>query len=233
MLQFIPENREKIVCRRDGTLRHSEPSAGENLACVVSFILIHYFLIAANVWFAIFTYAWYSLTKDRGMFHDHFLTKFFFRHKNVNLFLKFHHLGSVRNRIDTERFYFHLIAWALPFALTVTIMVLSEVDSSSMIGICFVGYRNRAIRNGLVMVPVAILSFGVSTFFAFKGGINLNRIKRATTNNDESKKLGTHILGMGVRTVLVVLLIFAIFIFDSYEGSNAEVWEKSLKDFIM
>lgn len=68
MLQFLPGHREQIVCRRDGTLRHSEPSAGENLACIVPFILIYYFLIAANVWFAIFTYAWYLQTKDRGMY---------------------------------------------------------------------------------------------------------------------------------------------------------------------
>lgn len=68
MLQFIPGHREDIVCRRDGTLRYSEPSGNENLACIVPFILIYYFLIAANVWFAIFTYAWFLQTKDRGMF---------------------------------------------------------------------------------------------------------------------------------------------------------------------
>lgn len=66
-LQFLPGHRENIVCRRDGTLRHSEPSAGENLACIIPFILIYYFLIAANIWFSIFTYAWYLQTKDRGM----------------------------------------------------------------------------------------------------------------------------------------------------------------------
>lgn len=112
-------------------------------------------------------------------------------------------------------------------------MVLSEVDGNSIIGICFVGYRNRAIRNGLVLVPVAILSFGVSVFFAFKGGMNLNRIKRATNNNDESKKLSSHILGMGIRTMLVVFFILAFFVFDIYEVRNSELWAKSLKEFIM
>lgn len=68
MFQFIPGHREDIVCRRDGTLRYSEPSGNENLACIVPFILIYYFLIAANVWFAIFTYAWYLQTKDRGTY---------------------------------------------------------------------------------------------------------------------------------------------------------------------
>lgn len=139
----------------------------------------------------------------------------------------------MRDRIDKESFYLHFIAWVLPFVLTVTLLWTTVVDGSSIIGICFVGYRNRAIRNGLVTGPVAILSFGVSVFFVFKGGINLNRIKRATSNIDESKKLNSHILGMVIRTMLVVCLIFVFFIFDNYEGRNAHVWQRSLKDFIM
>lgn len=65
-MQFISGNRENIVCRKDGTLRHSEPSAGENLSCIIPFVLIYYFLMAAMVWFAIFTYAWHLQTTDRG-----------------------------------------------------------------------------------------------------------------------------------------------------------------------
>lgn len=142
-------------------------------------------------------------------------------------------IGSVRDRIDKENFYFHFIAWALPFILTVTIMVLSEVDGNSITGICFVGYRNRAIRSGLVLLPVAILSFGVSVFFSFKGGFNLNRIKRSTNSCEESKKLNSHIIGMGIRTMLVVFFIVAFFACESYEVRNAELWAKSLNDLIM
>lgn len=112
-------------------------------------------------------------------------------------------------------------------------MVLSEVDGNSITGICFVGYRNRAIRNGLVLVPVAILTFGVSVFFSFKGGLNLNRIKRSTSSIDESKKLNSHILGMCFRTMLVVFFILVFFIFETYEVRNTELWTKSLNDFIM
>lgn len=75
-------------------------------------------------------------------------------------------------------------------------MVLSEVDGNSITGICFVGYRNRAIRNIFVLVPVAILSFGVSLFFSVKGIFNLNRFKRNSNSSEESKKLKSHILGM-------------------------------------
>lgn len=143
-----------------------------------------------------------------------------------------HSLGSIRDRIDKESSYFHFIAWSMPFVLTVTIMILSEVDGNSITGICFVGYRNRSVRLGLVLTPVAILSL-ISVFFTFKGALNLNRIRKSTSSSDESKKLNSHILGMGIRTMLAVFFIFAFFVFESYEMRNAKHWAASLNEFIM
>lgn len=145
----------------------------------------------------------------------------------------FFFLESLRDRINKGIFYFHFIAWAMPFVLTVTIMVLSEVDGNSIIGICFVGYRNRDIRIGLVLFPVAILSFGFSLIFTFLGTLNLNEIKRKTTSGNELKRLNSHILGMGIRTMLVLFFIFAFFIFENYEIQNAEAWAKSLNEMIV
>lgn len=193
------------MCRRDGTLRYSEPSAGENLACIIPFILIYYFSIAATVWFVIFTYVWCLQTNDRG---------------------------TIRDRIDKEVFYYHFIAWGLPFILTVLAMVLNEVDGNSILGICFVGYRNRSIRIALFDVPIAILIL-FSGFFSSKGVLNLIRIKNATSSSNESKKLSSHILGMGVRTMVIVFLIVAFFAFENYEIRNANTWAGSLTQFIM
>lgn len=59
-IQFLgSETREDIVCKKDGTLRKSEPSASENLSCVIVFVMVYYFLIAGMVWFVIFSYAWH------------------------------------------------------------------------------------------------------------------------------------------------------------------------------
>lgn len=59
LVQFTPGSREDIVCRKDGTLRHSEPSAGENLSCSAVFFLLYYSLISVMVWFVILTYSWH------------------------------------------------------------------------------------------------------------------------------------------------------------------------------
>lgn len=59
LAQFSTGSREDIVCRKEGTLRHSEPSAGENLSCITVFVLVYYCTIAAMVWFVIFLYVCY------------------------------------------------------------------------------------------------------------------------------------------------------------------------------
>lgn len=56
LAQFSAGSREDIVCRKEGTLRHSEPSAGENLSCITVFVLVYYCTIGAMVWFVIFLY---------------------------------------------------------------------------------------------------------------------------------------------------------------------------------
>lgn len=112
-------------------------------------------------------------------------------------------------------------------------MVLSEVEGNSIIGICFVGYTNRSIRIGLVLFPVAILSFGFSLFFTFLGTLNLNRIKKSTNSGKEMRRINSHILAMGIRTMLILFFIFAFFVFENYEIQHAEVWSKSLNELIV
>ncbi|CAG2055207.1 unnamed protein product [Timema podura] len=124
LAQFLPGAREDIVCRKDHTLRMSEPSAGENLSCVVVFVLVYYFIVAAMVWFVILTYTWH---------------------------LSFQALGKIQDKMDKKGAYFHLVAWSLPLILTITTMALGEIDGNSVVGICFVGYRNQAARAGLLL----------------------------------------------------------------------------------
>lgn len=100
LAQFLPGGREDIVCRKDGTLKHSEPSGGENLSCIIVFILVYYFLIAAMCWFVIFTYAWH---------------------------MSFKAIGKIQERIDKKASYFHLMAWSLPLILTITTMAFRFV----------------------------------------------------------------------------------------------------------
>lgn len=208
LAQFMPGGREDIVCKKDGTLRHSEPSAGENLSCIVVFVLVYYFIIAAMVWFVIFTYAWH---------------------------VSFKVIGKTHGRIDKKGSYFHLVAWSLPLVLTITIMALSEVDGSGIVGICFVGYLNQPLRFGLVLGPIlGVLLVGGY----FLSGCMLKLIKLKITSKDfisprASNKMRDAIVRMVLCYLFTLVVFLATIVCHIHEFRNSTDWATSLRNFII
>lgn len=208
LAQFWPGNRDGIVCRNDGTLRHSEPNAGENLSCVIVFVLVYYFIIAALVWFIIFTYAWH---------------------------MSFRVIRKMHERIDKKGSYFHLVAWSLPLVLTITTMALSEVDGNGVVGICFVGYLNQPIRFGLLLGPICAVLL-VGGYFLSAGMLKLVRIKITSRNfisSRASNKIRETIVRMGLCTLFVIVFILATIALHIHELRNAPEWAQSLRELII
>uniref|UniRef100_A0A8W7P1K9 Protein smoothened n=1 Tax=Anopheles coluzzii TaxID=1518534 RepID=A0A8W7P1K9_ANOCL len=208
LAQFTPGGREDIVCRKDGTLRTSEPSAGENLSCIVVFILVYYFLIAAMVWFVIFTYVWH---------------------------MSFKAIGKIQDRIDKKGSYFHLIAWSLPLVLTITIMALSEIDGNSTVGICFVGYQNHPIRGAFLLGPVLCVLL-VGGYFLGRGLLTLIRLRissRQIISARASKKIHQTIVRMGVCTTFTFIFIVATAFCHVHEFRHSAAWAEALRGFLV
>ncbi|KAK9308463.1 hypothetical protein QLX08_001620 [Tetragonisca angustula] len=200
-------NRDVIVCRKDGTLRMSEPS-GENLSCVVVFVLVYYSLMAAMVWFVILTYAWH---------------------------MSFQALGKIQDRIDKKGSYFHLIAWCLPLVLTVTIMALGEIDGNSVTGICFVGYTNHAVRAWFLLGPVLIVLL-VGGYFLCRGLITLIRLKISSQeiiSERASSKIRETIVRMGLFSIFTFAAVVVTFYCHIYEFQHSEVWHQSFRNYMI
>lgn len=203
LIQFTPGSREDVTCRKDGTLRHSEPSAGENLSCIVVFVMVYYFLIAAMVWFVILTYA-----------------------------VHIRAIGNVQDRIDKKGSYFHLVAWSLPLILTITTMALSEVDANSVNGICFVGYLNHSIRAGLLLGPIGgVLLIG--GFFMFRGIIMLFNLKTGIKSKPASSKLHLIIIRMVMCAMFICVFILVTIFCHINEFRTSHLWAESLRKFII
>uniref|UniRef100_A0A182YN57 Protein smoothened n=1 Tax=Anopheles stephensi TaxID=30069 RepID=A0A182YN57_ANOST len=208
LAQFTPGGREDIVCRKDGTLRTSEPSAGENLSCIVVFILVYYFLIAAMVWFVIFTYVWH---------------------------MSFKAIGKIQDRIDKKGSYFHLIAWSLPLVLTITIMALSEIDGNSTVGICFVGYLNHPIRGGFLLAPVLCVLL-VGGYFLGRGLLTLIRLRissKEIISARASKKIHQTIVRMGICTTFTFVFIVATVFCHVHEFRHSAAWATAFRNFLV
>lgn len=208
LAQFLPGAREGIVCRKDGTLRMSEPSAGENLSCVVVFVLIYYSLMAACVWFVILAYAWH---------------------------LSFQALGKIQDRIDKKGAYFHLVAWSLPLVLTITTMAVGEIDANSELGVCFVGYMNPAARGGLLLGPVALL-FSAGAYFLLRGLFTLIKVKinsNEIISERASAKIRETIVRMGFFTLFTFIFVVATFVVHIYEFQHRRSWKESFRTYII
>ncbi|KAL7739389.1 hypothetical protein ACLKA6_002457 [Drosophila palustris] len=206
LVQFTSGSREDIVCRKDGTLRHSEPTAGENLSCIVIFVLVYYFLTAGMVWFVFLTYAWHW----RAM-------------------------GHVQDRIDKKGSYFHLVAWSLPLVLTITTMALSEVDGNGIVGICFVGYINHSMRAGLLLGPLCGVIL-IGGYFITRGMIMLFGLKHFANDiksTSASNKIHLIIMRMGVCALLTLIFILVAIACHVTEFRHSAEWAESFRHFII
>ncbi|XP_011339232.2 protein smoothened isoform X3 [Ooceraea biroi] len=197
-------SREVIVCRKDGTLRMGEPS-GENLSCVVVFVLVYYFLMAAMVWFVILTYTVHSKA-----------------------------LRKMGDRIDKKGAYFHLIAWCLPLVLTVTIMALGEIDGNSVTGICFVGYVNHMVRVWFVLGPVFVVVL-VGGYFLHRGLYTLicYKISCPEISKEMSSKIRHNIVRIGVFSMSVLAAVIVTFYCHVYEIQYSWQWKQSFRDYMI
>ncbi|KAJ6646366.1 Protein smoothened [Pseudolycoriella hygida] len=206
LAQFTPGSREDIVCRKDGTLRHSEPSAGENLSCIVVFVLVFYSQISVMVWFVIFAYSFHLRA-----------------------------VGNAQDRIDKKGSYFHLVAWSFPLVLTITIMALSEVDGNSIVGICFVGYVNHPMRAGFILGPLCGVLL-VGGFFIIRGMIMLFDLKNFATGIKSltvSNKIHLTIVRIGLTTMFAFVFILVAVICQIYEFRNSHLWTAGLRELII
>ncbi|PZC78901.1 protein smoothened isoform X2 [Helicoverpa armigera] len=204
LIQFGVGSRDDIVCSKDGTRRQGEPSAEENLSCVVVFVLVYYFMMAACVWFVIFTYAWH---------------------------MSFRALGKIQDRIDKKAAYFHLVAWSLPLILTIATMAFGEVDGSSVTGICFVGYVNHPMRAALLLAPLSVVLV-LGGYFLLRGVFSLIAVRvssKDVISPRAANKIRQTITRCSLTAALVAVFICVTFACHIYEFRNAELWKESFK----
>lgn len=205
LLQFFPGARDDIVCRKDGTLRHSEPNGGENLSCPTIFTVLYYSAISTMVWFSIFTYTWWQSV----------------HHKEI---------GKIQDRIDKYGDYVNIIAWSIPAILTVAVWAFSEIDGISIVGICFVGSLDHWFRSSFLLVPLAFSLMSSACFIAL-GMWSCCKLKK--TSQKAAKEIRKIVIRLSIRFLLQFVSIFASFFCHFNDFKNSEKWNENLRNFII
>jgi len=207
LAQFVPGAREDIVCRTDGTQRRAEPGAGENMSCVVVFILVYYFMIASAVWFVVLAYSWY---------------------------ISFEAIGKVKDLIDKKVAYFHMVAWSLPLVLTIIILAMNQVDGSSVTGVCFVSQNNPLVRSLFLLVPF-LLSSIVGGYFIVKSISILAKVSMSSDiiSDKAATKIQATLMRIGIFSVCILACVVVTISCHMYDFQKKTSWDKSLHSFVL
>ena len=105
------------------------------MSCVVIFILIYYFLMAACVWFVMLAYSWFVSFQALGTVHYYFgfETAILTNNKTKrNPILLKYSTGKIREKVSSKAAYFHLVSWSIPLVLTITCMALAQVEQITL-----------------------------------------------------------------------------------------------------
>ncbi|XP_065342940.1 protein smoothened [Cloeon dipterum] len=218
LMQFLPGNRSDILCRKDGTARGFEPSMGENLSCIVVFIIVYYFMIAALVWIMVFSYAWYKSFKCAGLKKD---------------------------ETDDQSSYFHLAAWICPLILTIIACALGEVHPDSTSGICFIGTAGGNLwgagigsiiaRWVLLIVPILICTIfcGIFLIKCLRILLKIKSNSRGQVSRRAFQQIQNMVFRLTIFMIIAAFLVIFTLWVHLYEYKHADSWHSALDEAIM
>jgi len=168
----------------------------DNTNCAAIFLLLYYFSMAASLWWVVLSLTW-LLSAGLKWSHD---------------------------AIELYSSYFHLVAWAVPAIQSIAIIILREVSSEELTGICFVGYTSKHSLLGFVIGPMATYLL-LGTGLLVTGFIFLFcNDKHDSMKGDE--KIETLVVRIGIFSVLYTVPTTALIACYFYEYINSSTWDE-------
>lgn len=166
----------------------------ENTNCAAIFLLLYYFSTAAALWWVILSFTWLLAAGLR------------WGHESIEIYSS----------------YFHLVAWGIPAIQSIVIIVLRDISSEELTGLCFVGSRNPNSLLGFVIAPFAVyLLLGIC--FLVAGYVVLFcQEKKQATKCDE--KIEVVMVRIGIFSLLYTVPATCLLACYFYEYVNLHTW---------
>ncbi|XP_016351748.1 frizzled-3a [Sinocyclocheilus anshuiensis] len=197
-LGFLLEDRVSCNAASPGRFRISTVTQGShNKACTLLFMTLYFFTMAGSVWWVILTITWFLAAVPKW--------------------------GS--EAIEKKALLFHVVAWGIPGALTITLMAMNKIEGDSMSGVCFVGLYDLMALRWFLLVPLA-LDVVVGVVLLLAGIAALNRVRMEIPLEKENQdKLVKFMIRIGVFSVLYLVPLLTVIGCYLYEQSHRSVWE--------
>ena len=174
--------------------------------CTFLFMSLYFCTIANSIWWVILTFTWFLAAG----------------------------LKWGNEAIETNCHYFHLVGWAVPAILTITVLALGKIEGDVLSGVCYAGFWNQDAIHSFVSIPI-LLCLMLGSLFLVLGLISLFQIrtlmKREGTKTNKLEKL---ILRIGCFSALYILPTVVLLSVYHMENTSLDSWITSwLSDVCM
>ncbi|XP_050526822.1 frizzled-7-A-like [Daktulosphaira vitifoliae] len=190
--------RNLIIQGTNSGPRSSDTDGGSSELCVVLFMVSYFFGTASSVWWVVLTLTWYLAAG-----------------------LKWGH-----EAIEANSHYFHLAAWTVPAAKTITVLAMGKIEGDVLTGICSMAVwsDDTAVRDMILIPLVVYLVLG--TAFWMAGFVALCRIRTVMKHDGTrgTEKLEKLMIRIGVFSVLYTVPALAQILCLAYEHVYRESW---------
>ncbi|KAF1379754.1 hypothetical protein PFLUV_G00179320 [Perca fluviatilis] len=167
--------------------------------CTILFMMLYFFSMASSIWWVILSLTWFLAA---GMKWGH-------------------------EAIEANSQYFHLAAWAVPAAKTISILAIGQIEGDVLSGVCFVSLNSLAPLRGFVLAPLFIYLF-IGTSFLLAGFVSLFRIRTIMKHDGtKTEKLERLMVRIGVFSVLYTVPATIVIACVFYEQAFRPHWERS------
>ena len=174
--------------------------------CTFLFMSLYFCTIANSIWWVILTFTWFLAAG----------------------------LKWGNEAIESNSHYFHLVGWAVPAILTITVLALGKIEGDVLSGVCYAGFWNQDAIHSFVSIPI-LLCLMLGSLFLVLGLISLFQIRTLMKREgSKTEKLEKLILRIGCFSALYILPTVVLLSVYHMEYTSLDSWITSwLSDVCM
>ena len=164
--------------------------------CTFLFMTLYFCSMASCVWWVILTFCWFLAAGK----------------------------AQLSEVIESNSHYFHLLGWALPALMTITVLALGKIEGDVLSGVCYVGNWNQEAMYSFVMIPTAIslaLGLGLLVFSFIYVWQLKTAMKKGGAKTDRFDKL---LLRIGFFAFLYITPTGVLLCAYHYGSASLDTW---------
>ena len=168
-------------------------------SCVILFIFVYYFQMAAAIWWVVLTLTWFLAST----------------------------LKWGEEAVERPWILYHIFAWCPPAIQVILILALQLVDGDQLSGICFTGNHHNVGLGVFVLMPLIIyLVLGI-VFFLVGFSSLVHILLQISKDPHKSRRLTRLIIRISVYSLLYIIPNVIYICLCIYELAEKKEWEKS------